>query len=71
MTPNVVTLWYRGPELLFGATVHTTAIDMWAAGCILGELLLHKPLLPGKSEIEQIERIIDLLGKIPSFTSYR
>lgn len=63
MTPNVVTLWYRAPELLFGATVHTTAIDMWAAGCILGELLLHKPLLPGKTEIQQIEMIINLLGE--------
>lgn len=63
MTPNVVTLWYRAPELLFGATNHTTAIDMWAAGCILGELLLHKPLLPGKTEIQQIEMIIELLGK--------
>lgn len=63
MTPNVVTLWYRAPELLFGATNHSTAIDMWAAGCILGELLLHKPLLPGKTEIQQIEMIIELLGK--------
>lgn len=63
MTPNVCTLWYRAPELLFGATTHTTAIDMWAAGCILGELLLHKPLLPSKTEIQQIEMIIDLLGR--------
>lgn len=63
MTPNVVTLWYRAPELLLGSKMHTTAVDMWAAGCILGELLLHKPLLPGKTEIQQIEMIIDLLGK--------
>ncbi|KAK2723736.1 hypothetical protein QYM36_002173 [Artemia franciscana] len=62
MTPNVVTLWYRAPELLFQSKTHTTAIDMWAAGCILGELLLHKPLLPGRSELNQIEIIIDLLG---------
>ena len=40
----------------------TTAIDMWSAGCILGELLAHKPLLPGRSEINQLEIIIDLLG---------
>lgn len=64
MTPCVVTLWYRAPELLLGSTHHTTAIDMWAIGCILGELLGHKPLLPGKSEIQQIELIIDLLGKL-------
>lgn len=62
MTPQVVTLWYRAPELLLGAQVHSTAIDMWAVGCILGELLGHKPLLPGTTEIAQIELIIDLLG---------
>merc|ERR1711953_549893 len=62
MTPKVVTLWYRAPELLLNARTQTTAIDMWSAGCILGELLAHKPLLPGKSEINQLELIIDLLG---------
>lgn len=61
-TPTVVTLWYRAPELLLGAKIHTLAVDMWAAGCILGELLAHKPLLPGRSEINQLERMIDLLG---------
>lgn len=39
MTPHVVTLWYRAPELLLGSTNHNTPIDMWAVGCILGELL--------------------------------
>jgi len=62
MTPQVVTLWYRAPELLLNSKVQTTAIDMWSAGCILGELLAHKPLLPGKSEINQLDLIIDLLG---------
>ncbi|ESN90086.1 hypothetical protein HELRODRAFT_186224 [Helobdella robusta] len=62
MTPKVVTLWYRAPELLFGSKIQTTAIDMWAAGCILGELLVHKPLLPGRTEINQIELIIDMFG---------
>jgi len=62
MTPRVVTLWYRAPELLLNAKVQTTAIDMWSAGCILGELLAHKPLLQGKSEIHQLELIVDLLG---------
>ncbi|XP_055626408.1 cyclin-dependent kinase 10 [Toxorhynchites rutilus septentrionalis] len=62
MTPGLVTLWYRSPELLFGSKVQTTAVDMWATGCILGELLAHKPLMPGVSEISQIELIIDLLG---------
>ncbi|XP_029464079.1 cyclin-dependent kinase 10 isoform X1 [Rhinatrema bivittatum] len=62
MTPKVVTLWYRAPELLLGTTTQTTAIDMWAVGCILAELLAHKPLLPGSSEIQQIDLIVQLLG---------
>lgn len=62
MTPGLVTLWYRPPELLLGSTTQTTAIDMWAVGCILGELLAHKPLMPGTSEISQIDMIVDLLG---------
>jgi cyclin-dependent kinase 10 len=62
LTPGVVTLWYRAPELLFGAKAQTTAVDMWACGCIFGELLINKPLLPGKSEADQIGCIIDLLG---------
>ncbi|XP_075254422.1 cyclin-dependent kinase 10-like isoform X3 [Convolutriloba macropyga] len=62
LTPKVVTLWYRSPELLFGASQHTTAIDLWSAGCILGELLSHKPLLPGKTELQQIDLIVNLLG---------
>ena len=62
MTPKVVTLWYRAPELLLNARTQTTAIDMWSSGCILGELLAHKPLLPGKSEINQLELVIGLSG---------
>ena len=62
MTPKVVTLWYRSPELLLNSQTQTTAIDMWSAGCILGELLAHQPLLPGRSEINQLDLIIDLLG---------
>ncbi|XP_072169772.1 cyclin-dependent kinase 10-like [Diadema setosum] len=62
MTPKVVTLWYRAPELLLGSPEQTTAIDMWAAGCIMGELLANKPLMPGTSELHQINYIIDLLG---------
>ncbi|XP_057307490.1 cyclin-dependent kinase 10-like [Hydractinia symbiolongicarpus] len=62
MTPVVVTLWYRCPELLLGSRKHTSAIDMWAVGCVMGELLLSKPLMPGRSEIHQMQLIIDLLG---------
>jgi len=62
VTPNVVTLWYRAPELLLGSKDQGPPIDIWAGGAILGELLLHKPFLPGKSEIHQLEVIIELLG---------
>ena len=62
LTPKVVTLWYRGPELLFGSTTYTTTLDIWAVGCIFGELLNNKPLLPGKSELNQIELTVALLG---------
>jgi serine/threonine protein kinase len=46
-TNRVVTLWYRAPELLLGSQRYGPGIDMWSAGCILGELLLNQPLLPG------------------------
>lgn len=63
MTQLVVTLWYRSPELLLGATQYTTAVDMWSIGCIFGELILKEPLLPGKGEIDQVAKIFKLLGK--------
>ncbi|KAL9558070.1 hypothetical protein MBANPS3_001093 [Mucor bainieri] len=62
MTPNVVTLWYRAPEVLFGDSYYTTAIDLWSAGCIMGELMQHKPLLPGNTEQAQLDMIVKLLG---------
>uniref|UniRef100_A0A146P5N6 cyclin-dependent kinase n=1 Tax=Fundulus heteroclitus TaxID=8078 RepID=A0A146P5N6_FUNHE len=61
-TPIVVTLWYRSPELLLGAKEYSTAVDMWSVGCIFGELLTQKPLFPGKSEIDQINKIYKDLG---------
>ncbi|KAI7879484.1 Pkinase-domain-containing protein [Lichtheimia hyalospora FSU 10163] len=62
MTPNVVTLWYRSPELLLGGSIYTTAVDLWSAGCILGELMQHRPLLPGSTEQSQLNLIVNLLG---------
>jgi len=61
-TLNVVTLWYRAPELLLGAKEYTTAIDMWSVGCIFAELISKQPLLQGKTEIDQIDKIFKLLG---------
>lgn len=62
MTPDVVTLWYRSPELLLGSKLYNFTIDTWAAGCVFSELILHRPLFPGRSESNQLDLIIDLLG---------
>ncbi len=61
-THMVVTLWYRAPELLLGVTTYSTAVDMWSVGCIMAELLAKEPLLSGRSEIEQIDKVFKLLG---------
>lgn len=61
-TPVVVTLWYRAPELLLGAKEYSTCIDMWSVGCIFAELLCMEPLFPGKSDIDQLNRIFKALG---------
>ncbi|KAG8071082.1 hypothetical protein GUJ93_ZPchr0006g41717 [Zizania palustris] len=62
LTSRVVTLWYRPPELLLGATEYGVAIDLWSTGCILAELLAGKPILPGQTEIEQLHKIFKLCG---------
>ncbi|KAG5244928.1 hypothetical protein OIU77_018634 [Salix suchowensis] len=62
MTSRVVTLWYRPPELLLGATDYGESIDLWSAGCILAELLAGKPIMPGRTEVEQLHKIYKLCG---------
>ncbi|OMO96199.1 hypothetical protein CCACVL1_05046 [Corchorus capsularis] len=62
MTSRVVTLWYRPPELLLGSSHYGVAVDLWSAGCILGELYAGKPILPGKTEVEQLHKIFKLCG---------
>lgn len=54
--------YYRAPELIFGATEYTTAIDIWSLGCVLAELLLGLPLFPGESGVDQLVEIIKVLG---------
>jgi serine/threonine protein kinase len=54
--------YYRAPELIFGATEYTTAIDVWSAGCVASELLLGHPLFPGQTGVDQLVEIIKTLG---------
>ncbi|KAI3457241.1 hypothetical protein Pfo_013904 [Paulownia fortunei] len=62
LTSRVVTLWYRPPELLLGATQYGVAVDLWSTGCILGELYAGKPIMPGRTEVEQLHKIFKLCG---------
>merc|ERR1712223_1854591 len=62
MTQEVVTQYYRAPEILMGAKHYTTAVDMWSVGCIFGELLGRRILFQAQSPIQQLELITDLLG---------
>ncbi|KAG8854549.1 Cyclin-dependent kinase catalytic subunit [Tulasnella sp. 330] len=62
-THEVVTLWYRAPEVLLGSRHYSTAIDMWSVGCIMAEMIMKgSSLFPGDSEIDQIFRIFRILG---------
>jgi len=63
LTDYVATRWYRAPEILLGATKYTKAVDMWSLGCIMGELLSGKPIFPGSSTMNQLDRIIEVTGK--------
>ncbi|KAK8638274.1 hypothetical protein V6N13_136710 [Hibiscus sabdariffa] len=62
LTSRVVTLWYRPPELLLGATYYSTAVDLWSTGCILAELYVGKPIMPRRTEVEQLHKIFKLCG---------
>lgn len=54
---EVVTLWYRAPDVLLGSRHYTTAIDIWSIGCIMAELISSRPLFPGTSVKDQMHRI--------------
>jgi negative regulator of PHO system len=59
---EVVTLWYRAPDVLMGSKHYSTSIDMWSAGCIFAEMIMGKPLFSEKSEEDQLEKIFKVLG---------
>jgi len=63
MTAEVVSLWYRAPELLFGARLYGAAVDMWAAGCIMAETILRTALFPGDAaNVNQLAKIFNVMG---------
>jgi serine/threonine protein kinase len=62
LTGGVVTLWYRAPEVLLDCPHYSFPIDLWSIGCIMGELLLQAPLLPGNDDRDQLKLIFSLLG---------
>lgn len=62
LTDYVATRWYRPPEILVGSTSYTFGVDLWSVGCILGELLSGKPIFPGTSTMNQLDRILQVTG---------
>ncbi|KAJ4771989.1 Cyclin-dependent kinase 2 [Rhynchospora pubera] len=61
-THEIVTLWYRAPEVLLGITHYSTGVDMWSVGCIFAEMVRRQALFPGDSELQQLLHIFRLLG---------
>lgn len=61
-THEVVTLWYRSPEILLGGKQYSTGVDIWSMGCIFAEMCNRKPIFSGDSEIDQIFKIFRILG---------
>lgn len=68
LTPVVVTLWYRAPELLLGCSNYGKSIDVWSLGCVLAEMITLKPIFKGNNEIEQLELISNTCGTISKET---
>ncbi|XP_029166582.1 probable serine/threonine-protein kinase KIN28 homolog [Nylanderia fulva] len=81
MTPEVITRWYRPPELLFGSKLYSFSVDMWSLGCVFAELFLRTPYFPGEDDFKQLDLIFRGLGTpnevvwpgiatLPSFIKY-
>ncbi|EDL88599.1 rCG60457, isoform CRA_a [Rattus norvegicus] len=63
-TDYVATRWYRAPELLVGDVKYGKAVDIWAIGCLVIEMLMGQPLFPGESDIDQLHHIMTCLGNL-------
>ena len=71
LTAEVITLWFRPPEILLGNRKYTSAVDIWSAGCIFSEMLEGRPLFAGLSEIDQLFQIFSKLGSPGETSSFR
>ncbi len=63
MTKAVCTRWYKAPEIIYGTQEYGSAIDVWSLGCIFAELFLRRPLFPGMSDIDQLSKIVSVMGR--------
>lgn len=76
---EVVTLWYRAPDVLLGSRTYNTSIDIWSAGCIMAEMYTGRPLFPGTTNEDQLIRIFRIMGtpsdrtwpKVSQFSEYK
>nr|KJB75573.1 hypothetical protein B456_012G047600 [Gossypium raimondii] len=66
-THEIVTLWYRAPEVLLGSTHYSTAVDMWSVGCIFAEMVRRQALFPGDSEFQQLLHIFRYICFFPMY----
>jgi len=69
LTPGLVTLWYRPPEILLGSRTYGSSVDLWSVGCIFAEMVSNRVLFDGSTEIIQIGKIFSVLG-FPSSSSW-
>jgi serine/threonine protein kinase len=80
-TNEVVTLWYRSPEILLGEKRYSPGVDIWSVGCIVAEMLTGAPLFRGESPLDQLHKIFAVLGSpseetwpgvnaLPAFSSF-
>jgi cyclin-dependent kinase len=61
-THEVVTLWYRAPDVLMGSRKYSTPVDIWSVGCIFAEMVNARPLFPGNTDVDQLQKIFKVLG---------
>lgn len=67
---QVVTLWYRAPEILLGSRHYSTPVDVWSVGCIFAEMVNQRPLFPGDSEIDELFKIFRCVERLDAAHSY-